>query len=441
MTFPESTSDQPRGILARSEKGYRLAVVPDDDLAHPLYARGFNASSAIDIQHADADVPFFFALRPDIVEQLADARQTDRVQLQLAIDGCADPSFRCHHPARGAQTSGQISIMLKAMTPSISVQGAPTSTANTAYASDRRLAARAAAFSGIARRRRIRRPSSQSHHEGFGVLALLAASVGLIAINAQQAQRLATQQMDFVATVSHELRTPIAVIRSAAQNLSAGVVHDAAQAKRYGDLIDMEGKRLTDMVEQVLEFAGLAGDRRPLNTRAVDAVSLVRDVLASCEGLLQSEGFRVEVHAAEHVPAVAADEGALRRALNNLVSNAVKYGSEGRWIGVTIEHASVRGSSDVHIAVSDHSQGIDPADLPHIFEPFYRGRYATERQIHGNGLGLSLVSRIASAHGGQISVRSALGKGTTFTLTLPSAAPDPAVSGLASPEAHGSATA
>jgi len=270
----------------------------------------------------------------------------------------------------------------------------------------------------------------------FGVLALLAISVGLIAINAQRSQRLAAQQMDFVATVSHELRTPLAVIRSAAQNLSAGVIHDAAQAKRYGELIDTEGKRLTDMVEQVLEFAGLDGNRRPLATHPLDAPALVRDVLDSCAALLQFEHFQVDMQAADSVPLVAADEGALRRALHNLVTNAIKYGAEGRWIGVSISSASVRGATEVQIAVSDHGQGIEAEDLPHLFEPFYRGRSATERQIHGSGLGLSLVKRIADAHGGRITVRSAPGEGATFTLHLPAAKADTVVATLEGAQAH-----
>jgi signal transduction histidine kinase len=77
----------------------------------------------------------------------------------------------------------------------------------------------------------------------------------------------------------------------------------------------------------------------------------------------------------------------------------------------------------VHIAVSDRGPGIDPDDLPHLFEPFYRGREALERQVQGNGLGLSLVKRIAESLGGRVSVRSAPGEGSTFTLQLPAAAP------------------
>jgi signal transduction histidine kinase len=118
----------------------------------------------------------------------------------------------------------------------------------------------------------------------FGILALLGVSVSLIAINAQRSQRLATQQMDFVATVSHELRTPLTVIQSAAQNLSAGVITDPARARQYGELIDAEGRRLTDMVEQILEFAGLASGR-PATRTAADAADVVRKVAASCATL------------------------------------------------------------------------------------------------------------------------------------------------------------
>jgi signal transduction histidine kinase len=96
---------------------------------------------------------------------------------------------------------------------------------------------------------------------------------------------------------------------------------------------------------------------------------------------------------------------------------------------------------EVQISVSDRGRGIDAEDLAHIFEPFYRGRYALDRQIHGNGLGLSLVQRIAEAHGGRVTVKSARGEGTTFTIHLPAARPDAAADPLThpAPEAGGSA--
>ena len=117
----------------------------------------------------------------------------------------------------------------------------------------------------------------------------------------------------------------------------------------------------------------------------------------------------------------------------------MKYGADGRWIGVSAQHATVR--DEVQISVSDRGRGIDAEDLAHIFEPFYRGRYALDRQIHGNGLGLSLVQRIAEAHGGRVTVKSAPGEGTTFTIHLPAARTDAAADPLShpAPEAGGSA--
>ncbi len=264
----------------------------------------------------------------------------------------------------------------------------------------------------------------------FGILAVLAASAGLIVINARRSERLAAQQMDFVATVSHELRTPLAVIRSAAQNLAAGVVHEPGQAQRYGELIETEGRRLTDMVEQVLEYAGLEGNRRPVMARPVDVGSLVTDAVSSCSALFEAEEFEAITDVAAGLPPVLADEGAIRRALHNLLTNALKYAAAGRFVRVDVLGGTAKGQREVQIVVSDRGRGIDAEDLAHIFEPFYRGRYATERQIHGNGLGLSLVKRIAEAHGGRVTVKSAPGAGTSFTIHLPAAPADTVVQPL-----------
>jgi len=253
----------------------------------------------------------------------------------------------------------------------------------------------------------------------FGILAVLMVSVGFVLVSAQRAERLAGQQMDFVATVSHELRTPLAVIRSAAQNMSAGVVHDAGQAKRYGDLIETEGRRLTDMVEQVLEYAGLSGNRRAARTHPVDAGAVVREVAAASSDLLASEHFTMTLDIADDVPLAAGEEDALRRALQNLIANAIKYGAEGRTVAMSVKLGQTRGRDEVQVSVRDRGRGIDPEDVAHVFEPFYRGRYAIDRQIRGNGLGLSLVKRIAEAHGGHVSVTSTPGEGATFTLHMP----------------------
>ena len=262
----------------------------------------------------------------------------------------------------------------------------------------------------------------------FSILSVLAIGVGLVVGNARRSEKLAAQHMDFVATVSHELRTPLAVIRSAAQNLSAGVVADPAQAKRYGELIESEGRRLTDMVEEVLEFAGLSGQRRSLALRPVDPGSLVQDVVEASSTLAVAAHTKTEVTVEAETPMVMGDEESLRRAVSNLLANALKHGSgvsedrpDGQWVGLSVGRNRKHGRDHVSIAVSDKGRGIDAADLPHIFEPFYRGRHAIDQQIHGNGLGLSLVARIVEAHGGTVAARSTVGEGTTVTIHLPAA--------------------
>ena len=259
----------------------------------------------------------------------------------------------------------------------------------------------------------------------FGILAVLAAGVCLIVMNARRSERLAAQQMDFVATVSHELRTPLAVIRSAAQNLAAGVVLDDTQTRRYGDLIEGEGRRLTDMVEQVLEFAGLGSGRKPAQAKPVSAAHVIDDTVSASKALMDAQDFELALDVPDDLPHVAGDPPALRRALQNLITNALKHASAGRWLAITAKRSVNRGRAEVQIAVADRGPGIEAADLPHLFEPFYRGRSALERQVQGNGLGLSLVKRIAEAYGGRVTVRSTSGEGSTFTLHLPVVDPAP----------------
>jgi len=257
----------------------------------------------------------------------------------------------------------------------------------------------------------------------FGVLLMLSVSVALLAATSRKAERLAQQQMEFVAGVSHELRTPVAVIRSAAENLASGVVN-GDRVKRYGQMLEAESRRLGEMVERVLQYAGIEsglglGARVPLAP-----VEIVESAIESAIPLLGPEDVHVQRDIAPDLPPVLGDAPALRSAVQNLVANAVKYGGRDRWVGVRAQHVRERRKSEVRITVSDHGPGIPAAELPHIFEPFYRGADALEKQIHGNGLGLSLVRRIVAAHGGRVSVATRPGGGSAFTISLPVAQAD-----------------
>jgi signal transduction histidine kinase len=253
----------------------------------------------------------------------------------------------------------------------------------------------------------------------FGILVLMAVSVALIVVGARRAQHLARQQIEFVAGVSHELRTPVSVISAAADNLAQGVVHDRARVRQYGSAIQSEARRLADTVERVLQFAGIQAGRimgQPVPLRPVD---IVEHAANACRGLLDDAHATIEIDVPPDLPDVRGDLAALRSAVQNLVANAVKYSGASPSISITARRVRVRRAHEITIAVEDHGLGIPAEDLPHIFEPFYRGADVLSRQIHGNGLGLSIVKRIVEAHGGRVAVTSARGAGSTFIVHLP----------------------
>ena len=253
----------------------------------------------------------------------------------------------------------------------------------------------------------------------FSILAILGASMGLLVLTTRRSQRLARQQMEFVATVSHELRTPLAVIRSAAENLADGVIDDEQRIRRYGELMRTEGRRLTEMVEQILEIAGIQSGQRNFALRPVAVEPLVRNILSSCAALIERAGVAVELDIADGLPAVLGDEPALRRVFQNLIDNAIKYGASGGWVKIGA-HA-VNGS--VAVSVADRGIGIEPAEQSKIFEPFYRAADVVAAQMQGAGLGLSLVRRIVVAHGGSVTVKSAPRSGSEFIVRLPATSP------------------
>jgi signal transduction histidine kinase len=259
-----------------------------------------------------------------------------------------------------------------------------------------------------------------------GILALLAIAIGLIVVSARRADRLARQQLEFVAAVSHELRTPVSVIGAAAGNLADGLVDNAGRVKTYGATIQTEARRLGETVERVLQLAGIAAGSAAAVRTALPVASLVEDAVAATRHESEAAGVTVDVDiAAEllHSPTdpsgvqrVVGDPVALRSAIQNLISNAIKYGGDARWVKVT---AKALTHKKTRITVEDRGLGIAGEDRKHIFEPFYRGREAVSRQIQGSGLGLHLVRRIIEAHGGTVSVHSEAGRGSTFTIDLP----------------------
>jgi signal transduction histidine kinase len=205
------------------------------------------------------------------------------------------------------------------------------------------------------------------------------------------------------------------VIRSAAQNLADGSVSAPVQVKRYGSLVEAESRRLESLVEEVLELAGIQSQTRRYRQVRVGLCAIVERAIAECSVLAGEKGVEIVPSFPHDEVFLVGDPDALRRAVSNLVVNAVKHGDGATHVEVSVE---ARGG-ELAVVVTDHGPGIDPADVPHLFEAFYRGRRARDRQVSGSGLGLSLVDHIARGHGGRVEVASELGKGSRFTLFLP----------------------
>ncbi len=262
----------------------------------------------------------------------------------------------------------------------------------------------------------------------FGILLLLAASGTLLIVLLNRSQRFARRQTDFVASVTHELRTPLAVIRAASENIADGILTDAAQIKEYGSLIKDEERRLSVMVEQVLEFAGArTANNHSYELRRENVAELVEAALGDYKTELRERNFQIVLEIEPDLPQISADREALRRAVGNLIGNGIKYARENqmtRRLEISVCSVSGKTSEQIEIIVKDNGTGIEKYDLPHIFKLFYRGRAAVESQIKGSGIGLSLVRQIVEAHSGAVTVKSEPGSGSAFTLRLPAAATD-----------------
>ena len=254
----------------------------------------------------------------------------------------------------------------------------------------------------------------------FFTLVLLSGSLIMLVVASSRAQRLAALQMEFVTAVSHELRTPLTIISSAADNIVTGVVEGRQQLTQYGSVIGAQARHLAGLLEQVLLFA--ATNEHPVQHHLLplDVADVVDAALVSTAGLVEASGVTVERQIEPDLPSVDGDFLALVQCLQNLITNALKYGGDEQWLGIRAVRADAgNGRDEIAISVSDRGPGITPADLPRIFEPFYRSPSVAAARIRGTGLGLSLAKRIAEAMTGSLTVVSVLQQGSTFTLHLP----------------------
>src|SRR2546426_3470717 len=230
-------------------------------------------------------------------------------------------------------------------------------------------------------------------------------------------KQLENTRQEFVANVSHELRTPFSMIKGYVETLLQGAKDDPAVATRFLQTIEKHADRLTYLIEDLLTISRLESGQVVMNIQKVELRRVANDVLND----LKSRADAKKVVLENQVPAevrVRADADRIQQVLFNLVDNAIKYGgSEGHvWIG-----ALAVDDQMIEVSVRDNGPGIPPDAIERVFERFYRVDKARSREQGGTGLGLSIVKHIVQSHGGEVSVKSVVGQGTTFLFTLPSA--------------------
>lgn len=253
----------------------------------------------------------------------------------------------------------------------------------------------------------------------FGILGILGISMILIVVFAQRSYQLAEQQMLFVAGVSHELRTPLSVIRSAAENLSEGVIQTEERKKQYAQLMLKEGRRLSDMVDQIMEFSGIQSGKRIYSFSEFQVGALCEEVIKEFQTVLETEHIHLEYSNVVSQKEVWADRDALFMSISNLLSNAIKFSGTCKKISLRVDEAPFKGKEGLRIRVQDFGIGIPPHEQHQVFKPFFRGHQPVQDQIKGNGIGLSLVQKVVQAHGGEVYLKSREGQGSTFILLIP----------------------
>ena len=248
-------------------------------------------------------------------------------------------------------------------------------------------------------------------------VAMVGGGALLVFHDVSELRRLENLRQDFVANVSHELRTPISLIRGAVETLLDGAKDDPEARDKFLGIIDRHGARLGLLIEDLLLLSALDSGRIELHTHSLSVRDAVQEVVDDLAPAAAERAVRVENHVAADLVA-RADAVRLRQILSNLIDNAIKHGREQGEVSVTAERL---GDAWLQVAVRDDGPGIPPEARERVFERFFRVDKARARHQGGTGLGLAIVKNLVLAHGGDVRVESADGRGTVFRFKLPTA--------------------
>lgn len=239
----------------------------------------------------------------------------------------------------------------------------------------------------------------------------------MLEINRRKLLELDHLKSDFVAMVSHELRTPLTSIIGFARTLQT-LPLAAEQHNKYLGIIEAEGKRLAEMVEEFLDISKIEAGSFALRLDTVEIRRLVQEVV---EPLHISSRVRIEVRLDPSVTTLTGDMDRLKRVLLNLLANAVRYTAE----GTAVEVESEVRDNGICFRVRDHGPGLPPHAQKHVFDRFYRGSDSITERSRGSGLGLAIAKSVVEKHGGKLWVESEPGKGATFSFWIPAQQPKP----------------
>jgi signal transduction histidine kinase len=231
-------------------------------------------------------------------------------------------------------------------------------------------------------------------------------------VDLTEASRVDQVRRDFISNVSHELRTPLASIRALAETLESGDVEPGDETREFVHRIVGQADRMTALVNEFLDLSRIESGALELHPEILGVESLLRESIGLLRQRAEAAGVGLAV-SAEAGLQVEADRQAVLRVVNNLLDNAIKFSPH----GATVSAEATDAGDLVAIAVRDHGPGIPPADLPRVFERFYKGDHS--RANGGVGLGLAIVKHTVRLHGGTAEASSEPGEGATFTVRLP----------------------
>ncbi len=227
-------------------------------------------------------------------------------------------------------------------------------------------------------------------------------------------KRLESIKRDFVANVSHELRTPLAAIKGYSETLLDGGVDDEKTSREFLRVIDRHATRMSRLIDDLLTLSRLESQQMSIITTPVDLRELLSSTEKSFVKHAGDKGIELSAEIEDDLPVVSGDRDRLEQVVVNLLDNAIKYTPEG---GSVRLRAGVENST-IKVEVVDTGIGIPEADMPRIFERFYRVDKARSRDLGGTGLGLAIAKHIVQGHNGTLNVKSSPGVGTTFSFTL-----------------------